>query len=734
MSLGFAQWAMLWGLVGVAIPVIIHLLNRRRAIVIDWGAMQFLELSRRAQRKFQISELALLLGRMVLLGLVAFALARPFWQPNDVIASTETAGQRRDVVVIIDGSDSMERRTGGTTPRSLALKWLQTFVKRLGPGDSVGLLLARDRVQPVIDPPSFDIALVQSALKALPPSRGSSDLPAAISEAFRLLEKTHNPSREIVVLGDGQRLAWRPGETERWALLRELHSRLTVKPRIWSMMFAGSGQVEGADGVVASLELSRGLVSPNLPISVSTTISNAGPDPLSRSIELLVDGVVEPGTARTIGPLPKGGKTPVTFRVALSTPGSHVISVRLASDDDPLAVNNRADKPIDVVTALPVLIVDGEPGNEPFTGESDFIRAALSPQDDDTPQVKTTAIRDQAAFDAKSLVGQKVLILANIERLDPGQIAAVGEFLGNGGGVLIAPGDQTDAEFANSALFQKGLGWLPARLAGQKGDFAARKSIAHPAPRSFSGAMAAFGESDAAPLREANLFAFWRLEPAMISPAASVAARLDAGDPWIVERPFRQGRVMLLAGPLDAEGGTLPVNPDFVPWIHELVYSLADSSRKSRTISPGDPILFDVSTTADIAPATVRVEIPSGAMKSAKAERISTGLRVRLDESTELGIYRFDLPDPLGAKYVAVAADAREADATELAPTEAMRLAQGWPLRFETDGARLSTQLLTSSQRGPTELWRYLVLAALGGLCVEVWLTRRLVRTRGIAP
>ncbi len=37
---------MLLGLLGVAIPIIIHLLNRRRAVTVDWGAMQFLDLGR----------------------------------------------------------------------------------------------------------------------------------------------------------------------------------------------------------------------------------------------------------------------------------------------------------------------------------------------------------------------------------------------------------------------------------------------------------------------------------------------------------------------------------------------------------------------------------------------------------------------------------------------------------------------------------------------------------------
>ena len=38
----FLNLAMLAGLAAVAIPIIIHLLNRQRATIVDWGAMRFL--------------------------------------------------------------------------------------------------------------------------------------------------------------------------------------------------------------------------------------------------------------------------------------------------------------------------------------------------------------------------------------------------------------------------------------------------------------------------------------------------------------------------------------------------------------------------------------------------------------------------------------------------------------------------------------------------------------------
>ena len=103
-------------------------------------------------------------------------------------------------------------------------------------------------------------------------------------------------------------------------------------------------------------------MAPALSIDVSATIANNGPGSLTRSAELLVDGAVEAGSARSIGPIPSGGKAATTFSLKIADAGSHVVTVRLAPGDDPLAANDESSGVVEVASALPVLLVDGEPG------------------------------------------------------------------------------------------------------------------------------------------------------------------------------------------------------------------------------------------------------------------------------------------------------------------------------------------------------------------------------------
>lgn len=476
MSGGVLNAAMLLGLLGAAVPVVIHLLNRRREPVVDWGAMQFLDLGQRDRQRLRLTELLLMLARMALLALVALALARPFWSGASAVGGGfGTSAPPRDVVLVIDGSASMGRTLKGSTPHDLAIQWARTFVTRLRPGDSVAVLVAGDRVRGLVDPPRFDQAKIDAALAGLKTGRGASDLPTALAEAFRILERTGNPRRDVIVLTDGQRFAWRPGESGRWALLRDLRGRLPVPPRVWSIPFGAGIASEAPNGSVGPLSVSRPLVTPGLPVVVSTTLANAGPGPLTRTAELLVDGRLVPGTGQAAGPIPAGGKTRLSFRTTLATPGAHLLAVRLVGGDDALAADDESAIPIEVASALPVLLVDGEPGLEPLDGETDFLRAALAPTGDDTPLVQAqTVTLDTMTPD--SLKGQRVAVLANVERLSPEQAAAVGRFLNAGGGLLVAPGDRTDLDAFNTQP------WIPARLGDLKGEPGSRTTLAHPAP------------------------------------------------------------------------------------------------------------------------------------------------------------------------------------------------------------------------------------------------------------
>jgi hypothetical protein len=751
----FAGWswsvaapAMLWGLLGIAIPIVIHLFNRRRATVVEWGAMQFLEQSQRAQRRITLTEILLMLGRMSVLALVALAVARPLigppaGRPAEGASSPARsdpgapAAEPRDIVLILDGSQSMARRTGESSARKRSVDWARRLLGRLAPGSSAAVLDARERVVPVVVPPSFDVAQVGKSLDGLQVPLGGSDLPAALADALRILESTRNARRDIVILTDGQRFAWRPGETARWDLLRELYReterRRRIAPRIWAVVLGedSPAQGAGADGAIDSIELSRNFAPPGLPVGVTASVSNAGPGVLDRTAELLLDGKPVPLALQHVGPIPPGGKTTVSFQAAPDAPGGHLLTVRLTQADDPLPANDEFSRPFEVAEGVPVVLVDGEPGLTGLEGETGFARAALMPAGDSTPAVRATVIPlDQ--LDREALGDARVVMLANVERLTEPQEAVIAGLLARGGGVLVAPGDRTDLDADNPARAEAGAEWLPARARTPRSDD--DTAVEHPAPASFAGSwMARFAEPESAPLPRARFHRHLRLEPLA---GASVLAQFGSGDPWIVERGAGRGRVILLAAPLDAEWSTLPVNPDFVPWLHSLVLRLADSAAAAGPLRPGEPIRLDLPTGVPPTVTTASVRTPDGRNMTSRITHHAGSVQLRFESTDEPGIYQVERPTADGSAdytYVSIEQDPRESEPERLEVQEAARLSEGWPLEFLDDRDDAAGRLLARGRGGPKPAWRWLLGLALAGLCLEVAATRALARRRAPA-
>src|SRR6187397_1559448 len=96
---------MAWvGAGAVSIPIIIHLLNRRKFERVVWAAMRFVRLSvEKNQRRIKVEDMLLLILRCLLLALLALALARPVLRA----AAGAMGFSKVTAVIVLDNSYSM---------------------------------------------------------------------------------------------------------------------------------------------------------------------------------------------------------------------------------------------------------------------------------------------------------------------------------------------------------------------------------------------------------------------------------------------------------------------------------------------------------------------------------------------------------------------------------------------------------------------------------------------------
>src|SRR6187401_1923992 len=110
LALAFLNPLLLWALPLAAVPIVIHILNRRRFKKVPWAAMEFLLAAMKRNRKRLRMEqwLVLLLRTLAVLLLVALV-SRPQLGGGGLLSA------RVHHIVVLDDSASMTQRSGSTT-------------------------------------------------------------------------------------------------------------------------------------------------------------------------------------------------------------------------------------------------------------------------------------------------------------------------------------------------------------------------------------------------------------------------------------------------------------------------------------------------------------------------------------------------------------------------------------------------------------------------------------------
>jgi len=130
--MSFLMLPLLAGLLTMSIPVIIHLLHRQRTTPLQWGAMQFLlESPLQLKRRKRVDHWILLVLRMLVLGVLAFLLARPLMIEGKYNPLAANGGT--DIAVVLDRSVSTGRVAGGQTVFERGVGVVDEVVKLMKP-------------------------------------------------------------------------------------------------------------------------------------------------------------------------------------------------------------------------------------------------------------------------------------------------------------------------------------------------------------------------------------------------------------------------------------------------------------------------------------------------------------------------------------------------------------------------------------------------------------------------
>ncbi|CAA9425431.1 MAG: hypothetical protein AVDCRST_MAG64-3136, partial [uncultured Phycisphaerae bacterium] len=224
LAVGFVTWSFVAAGVGaMAIPIVIHILNRRRFKTVTWAAMEFLlRAMRKNRRRLRFEQWVLLATRCAVVVLLGMALARPLGCENATMA---LVGGRTGVsVIVIDNSYSMAyevNRPGGKTHLDNAKRVAKELVDRASRDGGVAVIVASAPAGAVVARPSHNPQDVKDAIDRIAQSYGGTDLPGALQLALRVADESQAlPDKSLYLFTDATNSAWRsPDQAEALARL-----------------------------------------------------------------------------------------------------------------------------------------------------------------------------------------------------------------------------------------------------------------------------------------------------------------------------------------------------------------------------------------------------------------------------------------------------------------------------------------------------------------------------------
>ncbi|HEY1121456.1 MAG TPA: BatA domain-containing protein [Haloferula sp.] len=275
--MSFLQPLLLWGLLAAAIPVIIHLLNRRRHKTVMWAAMQFLlKATRESRGKKRLRHILILTCRALGIAALATAAARPLL--SNVLGWS--SGKPDLVVLLLDRSASMEAtpRNGTVPRRELALERVKSALADL---EGTRLVLIDSASSQPQDVPSPNVLTTISSTAA---TDTAADLSTLASRAAEFLSET--PGRaEVWIASDMQSTSWQP-QNDRWTSVRAALSSLPEKPKVRVLSLGGEASPNQAIRLLSSRRAGAQLV-----LDIEITRNDDTATPVNLPLTATLNGV-----------------------------------------------------------------------------------------------------------------------------------------------------------------------------------------------------------------------------------------------------------------------------------------------------------------------------------------------------------------------------------------------------------------------------------------------------------
>lgn len=709
--ISFLNPILLFGILGASIPVIIHLINKKKAISHKFAAIDFLlQTNKRISVKFKLRQLILLILRASLLAFLAIALARP------LIKSFGGGAPEKNVptsnVIIMDDSYSMQYSSNRNSFFLSAKNLAREIVNTLTKNDDAAVITCSDVELQTLPELDYDKNNLLNSIEQLQPTFATTHITPAIQAAIEILTTAKAPVKRIFLLTDmtrnGWDLAWFKSGYEK---LRDHVSNVHIIDLSENKELKNIAITH----IEHQLDMSEGSREGYIKVTVSNFTS-------SKAKNLLAQVFIDQKKV-TQGFFTIEAKASETKEFYFSVERGKELTGWVEISGDDLPVDNKRYFTISTAYILDTLLIDGDPKANIYESETFYLEKALNPGREHASPIKPT-ICSVYEVDNITFAHFDIIFLCNVETLSLEKIRELENFVKEGGAVVFSLGNKTDTHYYNNSFGAL----LPHRLHTTR-TFSSDSPLSEDQPlhlkigQPLHPILRFFSEANISTLSSAKFYRIFYVDPSPLGDCKTILTFSD-DTPAVIERQVERGKVILFTSSLDRDWTDLPVKPFFLPFMQQLCRyvskNISDETQKEVLVKHHWQFPYSYDTE------NVEITNPEGTKATLQPQLINNEKSFLYSETNVPGVYAVTVngkPHPQFPHNFTVNLDTRESNLDKITQKEITALMGGTNLTVTTSPARGGSEVLMGEAK--KTLWGMILLAALCIFFIESFISRK---------
>lgn len=562
--LTFLNPILLLGILGASIPIIIHLINKRKAVSHKFAAIDFLlETNKRISIKFKLRHLVLLILRACLLVFLALSLARPFIKNSGGGAAEKNIPTSN--VIIIDDSFSMQYSDRHGSFFLSAKTAAKQIVDALKKDDKAAVLTLSSTAFQVLPELDEDKKRLLNFIDQSQPGFTATHIAPALDAAVEILTTAKTSAKRIFLITDMTRNGWDP----HW--FKSGHEKLRKH-------VSGIHIVDVSEGktlkniAITHVEPHLNLLERNAEGHIKVTLSNFSPvRAKDLQVSLFLDGEklnqgffnIEANAAET-----------KEFFVTAEKGKDHFGWVEISGDS--LPVDNKRYFTINASRTIDTLLIDGDPKTNIYESETFYLEKALNPGREHVSAIKPS-ICSIHEINNMHFANFNIVFLCNVETLPAAKIQELEKFVTEGGAVIFTLGNKVEADYYNNAF----RALLPHRLHMIR-TFSGNSPLSEEQPLQLKvtdpihPVIRILSETQIDTLSLVKFYRMFYVDPTPLGSCRTILS-FSNDIPALIERQVGRGKSVLFTSSIDRDWTDFPVKSFFLPLIQQLCRYVTES-------------------------------------------------------------------------------------------------------------------------------------------------------------